>query len=713
MNKVTQVILNRKSSINYAKQVTETLAALELQTNQLEKIRQKLLRHPKSSSNLIEQLNLLILTKLQDLIIQEKQAWEKLWKRFSRETINIGVAGRARQGKSTFLQNVCGLSDEHIPASDRMACTSVQSNIYHSTADSHGLVHFYSQDSFLEQVIKPYYEELGFSNPPQTLEEFRSHFPSRPINPKHPAKAEAIYNHLRDNYYQYLDKYADLLEAEARIVRIPIHQIKQYVAQEYNAEGKPQQFKHLAVEKVDIFCKFPVADAEKIGLVDMPGLGDTRLGDEQRMIQALGEDVDFILFIRRPNPQGNIWEEQSDLYLHDVAAQTLQNKLALEEWSFLVLNADEHNQVGCKDLENTRESKGIHVKKCLIANCKKTEEANKVIIEVIDYLADNIENLDKQYMSACKNSLKALQLEIKNTLNAANTILNSLGDDFGLYTKLRDDFLDQLYNNIEILREKLRQEIMTPDADFKAQVEAAISRCDRLTELPSPTEIEFLINKYGIAGAYFDIIHQMRPAILKQFHPIETGLQQSLDKTKSEIADLFLTLGLNHWTNKQGVEFLEMMTDTIPVNLQSLSLGFRFISTFEFLYKGFIQSVVWRAVSEYLPSNPRKSLGREDNEEGMIAELTEIRQKAIENCQKNLDGSAILRSKIGCSMVEEFADHITRAAEVKQEWDVFLYSIRTKIWTELTELGELRNLGEEGGKLINEGLSLNAKLNFV
>lgn len=205
----------------------------------------------------------------------------------------------------------------------------------------------------------------------------------------------------------------------------------------------------------------------------------------------------------------------------------------------------------------------------------------------------------------------------------------------------------------------------------------------------------------------------MRAAILKQFHPIETGLQQSLDKTKSEVADLFLKLGLNRWTNKQGVEFLEMMAETIPVNLQNLSLGFRFISTFEFLYKGFIQSVVWRAVSEYLPSNPRQNLGLQENEASIIAELKEIRQQAIDNCQKNLEGSAILRSKIGCSMVEEFADHTTRAAEVKQEWDNFLYSIRTQIWSELTELGQLRTLGEAGGKLINEGLSKNQELNLV
>ncbi|NJO64590.1 MAG: hypothetical protein HC836_42555 [Richelia sp. RM2_1_2] len=104
MPTVKEVIKKRRSNTNDAKETAENLAALESRIQQLENIRQQLLHHPKSSPNLIEQLNQLILPKLLDLIIREKQAWEKLWKRFSRDTINIGVAGRARQGKSTFCK---------------------------------------------------------------------------------------------------------------------------------------------------------------------------------------------------------------------------------------------------------------------------------------------------------------------------------------------------------------------------------------------------------------------------------------------------------------------------------------------------------------------------------------------------------------------------------------------------------------------------------
>ena len=43
---------------------------------------------------------------------------ERLEKRFNRDTINISVVGRARQGKSRLLQSISGLRDEVIPASN-------------------------------------------------------------------------------------------------------------------------------------------------------------------------------------------------------------------------------------------------------------------------------------------------------------------------------------------------------------------------------------------------------------------------------------------------------------------------------------------------------------------------------------------------------------------------------------------------------------------
>ena len=52
--------------------------------------------------------------------------------RFSRETVNIGVSGSARVGKSTLLQSISGLTDEQIPTGRDIPVTAVRSRIYHS-----------------------------------------------------------------------------------------------------------------------------------------------------------------------------------------------------------------------------------------------------------------------------------------------------------------------------------------------------------------------------------------------------------------------------------------------------------------------------------------------------------------------------------------------------------------------------------------------------
>ena len=61
------------------------------------------------------------------------------------------------------------------------------------------------------------------------------------------------------------------------------------------------------MKQVKIACPFPVEEIGAIALVDVPGLGDFRLGDESLVIEALGQEVDFILFIRKPSKdRGNL-----------------------------------------------------------------------------------------------------------------------------------------------------------------------------------------------------------------------------------------------------------------------------------------------------------------------------------------------------------------------------------------------------------------------
>ena len=64
-----------------------------------------------------------------DIVIKEL---EKLKLRFGRECIRIAFIGRERQGKSTFIKTITGLTDKVIPAYSGNSCTGAVSVIHNT-----------------------------------------------------------------------------------------------------------------------------------------------------------------------------------------------------------------------------------------------------------------------------------------------------------------------------------------------------------------------------------------------------------------------------------------------------------------------------------------------------------------------------------------------------------------------------------------------------
>lgn len=206
----------------------------------------------------------------------ELNALKKLKSRFSRPTLNIGVVGRARQGKSRLLQSLTGLSKAEIPDGDDQHCTGVRSNIYHKPGiETYAEIYFHSESSFLNEAIAPYYQQLNLGKVPQSIELFaESTLPE--LDTEKTALDRAKYEHLK-KYHQHIQEYRQFFHQNT--LRISKEQIRQYVAQD-TIEGD-RIYCYLAVKKVDIYCSFPNQDIGQIALVDMPGLGDTGVGDAE------------------------------------------------------------------------------------------------------------------------------------------------------------------------------------------------------------------------------------------------------------------------------------------------------------------------------------------------------------------------------------------------------------------------------------------------
>ena len=370
-------------------------------------------------------------------IAAEIESLSKLKVRFSRNTLNIGVVGRARQGKSRLLQSLTGLTAAEIPDGNGLHCTGVRSTIHHNPAlETHAEVWFHSEHSFLDEVISPYYEKLALGAKPVTLEDFASKpLPSLPDGDRASTVFSAMYEHLLV-YHVKLDKYRHLLREQSPR-RIARDEIREYVAQD-TITGDRIYFNYLAVREVKIFCNFPNTEVGQIALVDMPGLGDTGIGDAERLVKTLGQDIDAVLFIRMPKSSGDFWGN-FDVELYATAAKALV-ELPIKQWSFMILNhhpgdsPKTDNLRNCELLAEDITKKHIHVSECAIANCANAEEANKVLDRVLDYLAANITTLDKQYASSCQGRLSQLHSDVSAELDKAQ---NSFGRDVHLDSEAR------------------------------------------------------------------------------------------------------------------------------------------------------------------------------------------------------------------------------------------------------------------------------------
>jgi len=108
---INNIIEKRQPLVKRIENAELQLQKLGLELQTLVQERDELaLRGELNDPELRAQLKRIDFTTIQREIVSELEALVTLRQRFSRKTLNIGVVGRARQGKSRLLQSLTGLS---------------------------------------------------------------------------------------------------------------------------------------------------------------------------------------------------------------------------------------------------------------------------------------------------------------------------------------------------------------------------------------------------------------------------------------------------------------------------------------------------------------------------------------------------------------------------------------------------------------------------
>ncbi len=711
MNRAAQIadiIEKRQPLVQRIEAVEENLTSISSAFRYVEDYRNQLLTTV-DDSKVTGRLREIDFAKIQSSIATELEALSKLKIRFSRNTLNIGVIGRARQGKSRLLQSLTGLTAAEIPDGSGQHCTGVRSTIHHNPAfETFGEVTFYTERSFLDEVIAPYYEQLKLGAKPITLGEFASQvLPSLPNNLAG-AEVGAKYEYLR-KYYKNFDKYRHLFR-EISPRRITKDDIREYVAQD-NLQGERIYFNYLAVKEVKIVCQFPNHDVGQIALVDLPGLGDTGIGDEERMVRTIGQDIDAVLFVRMPKASGDFWGD-FDVKLYDTARAALVN-LPIEQWSFMVLNrTDKNSNYGensllCQQLTQDITEKHIKVIETVTANCADIDEANtKVLDQVVNYLAANITTLDKQYASSCQERLNQLHYAVSAELDKARTALGQpmQSAETGKFEVLFKQLWKKLTSGLVDLLRELSEQMDRQDRDFKESVETAIKACYEDTKLPSSLEeIEVRRNETGAYDiAYNEYLNEIRAHLSQHFLGLDDGLKNSLNRVKSQVANVLIKQGhLGGLTEARESDFIQAIAKLLPEELIEgqpcrLKFGFQILSEFELSYRGMVQHRIRKCLNSLTPDKTTVKLPPSPNTQQVMSSLKMLHEEAVYKCETALEELLSEPSQAGFAIVEEFLDRILRAEEVETEWRIFLREERTSIWPDEFELlGERTRLRRE------------------
>ena len=393
-----------------------------------------LLRAPGLGGGLLARAGLLDtdLVELAGLALDSAAALGRVRARVRRRTINIGVSGQARNGKSTLLRSLSGLGDEQVPTGKGRPVTAVRSRIFHSTDHEGARVTTHTEQSFLDEVLYPYYAEFGVVTVPTDLAEFirgsdvlaDSALAAQLAADPHNGPLLARLREIRDSAHTWRR------HLTGAVLDVPLDGLRQWVAYPAEESADPDR-RYLAVREAVVHCAFPRTDTTDIGLIDLPGLGELTPRAEERHIVGLHNDVDLVLMVKWPTSTNALWTTS------DAAAMDLANKArgaaAMRDFAMILVNTgqcDAENVAALRaDLtervNNRTDDAYFRVLEADVADPDAVRV--EVLDTVLDHLADALPRMDAAVigdaLAQCARNQQAIAGRVGEALDALRKVV--------------------------------------------------------------------------------------------------------------------------------------------------------------------------------------------------------------------------------------------------------------------------------------------------
>ncbi|KXV70297.1 hypothetical protein AD951_03280 [Acetobacter malorum] len=472
--KITVILHTRRKELPEIERQIARWEKLKHELSGLESVVSTLRKHETTDDQTQQTLSTLRFSPVYEAISDTVASLSLLKARFSRSTLNIGVSGRARVGKSTLLQSISGLDDEQIPTGSGLPVTAVRSRIFHSV-HSRATLTLHNYESFRVDVLQPYHAALDLPEAPQTLEQFASYqYPRSDAELSEAKQQEStaipVLRRLKE-MQAALPSYREYLTGAEKVVGLD--DLRKFVAyptaEEEDAAhhtGRPAPRPYLAVKDVQIECPFPYAQVNELGIVDLPGLGELAANAEEHHLEGLQNDVDLVMLVKRPLEGMAYWgkEDGAATNLLDKARGFIQNR---RDFVYLVINTGGVDEAKIKALRGDilrsvndgQPDKHFHVLETNTADPKDVYD--NALVPVLNHLAERLPVMDKQV----RDGTTAL------ASNVTQRVEQILGDIAAALVKGKSSNLDSS-----------EQEILIREAD-DLRLKLAVSLSEEITEL--------------------------------------------------------------------------------------------------------------------------------------------------------------------------------------------------------------------------------------
>lgn len=531
---IAEVLEQRHKKVLMLEKVHHGLAELEMQLDSLQQMAAEVEEDPEEVPQDIVKFSSKIANHINDLqgeVVQLNASIVSLTKRFSKETINIGVAGKARQGKSTLLQKISGLSNQEIPTSDELPCTGAKSKIYHSEESPYAKIEFYSKEEFLKEILYAYFDKLNMPKP-FSLKRFGSALPELDEKVRDDRNLDkAIYEKL-NFIHQAFPSFSELLSKSHKL--LGLEEIIDYVTQ---SEGRTR---YLAVKTANIYTKFPNHDVTGLCLVDLPGL-EAAQGHEQKLVSSLEHEVDAVIFVKSPDVLGTDWE-QADYNVFDLI-DNVAREIALANRLFIVLNEknDGSNRKQVQLLKN-QPPDTYSKPRILTANCSDAADVeHKVFSVVLNHIEKNLESTDQQYVKALADHMETINNTLTQLFRPTMTAFSTSNADLGRerkYRLLSERFIRELTTGLEKLVLEVQLELNISE-EFKQKVEEICESARETAPIPTQEELaDQYLEHSGWKGVVGDELNYLR-AYLTEFMAthLDEYLQTKIDEVLRQVLE--------------------------------------------------------------------------------------------------------------------------------------------------------------------------------